>query len=59
MPSGLVSRSADLHGDLVMQTRPWQMQVLVVRATATESSIINVLEDGAVRDGHEGLVVIG
>ena len=59
MPSGLASRIADLHGDLVMQTRSWRVQVLVEQASAPESRIMNVLEDGTVRDGHEGLVVIG
>jgi hypothetical protein len=59
MPSALASRHADLHGDLVMQTRSWQMQVLVQQATDVESRIASVLEDGTVKDGHEDLAVIG
>ena len=57
----LTSRHAllDLHGDLVTQTRSWRMQVLVEQASAPESRIMNLLEDGTVRDGHEGLVVTG
>ena len=57
----LASRHAllRLHGDLVMQTRSWRVQVLVEQATAVESRMVNVLEDGTVRDGHEDLVVIG
>ena len=57
----LTSRRAllDLHGDLVMQTRSWQVQVLVEQATAVESRMMSTLEDGVVTDGHEDLVVIG
>ena len=49
----------DLHGDLVTQTRSWRVQVLVEQATAVESCMVSALEDGAVTDGHEDLVVIG
>ena len=59
MPSGLASRSADVHGDLVVQTRSWRVQVLVEQAKAVESRVMSALEDGAVTDGHEDLVVIG
>ena len=57
----LASRHAllRLHGDLVMQTRSWRVQVLVEQATAVESHMVSALEDGTVTDGHEGLVVIG
>ena len=57
----LPSRRAllDLHGDLVTQTRPWRVQVLVEQATAVESRMVSALEDGAVKDGHEDFVVIG
>ena len=59
MPSGLAARSADLHGDLIVQTQSWRVHVVVEQATAVESRMVSALEDGAMKDGHEDLVVIG